>query len=54
MTAYQQAAQAFIADHGCTPMDVMRAPSEFPFETQARAAYLDAWDIWLFAQEADE
>jgi hypothetical protein len=51
LEAYQQQAEAFIVQHGCTPMDVLRSRDEFPRGTVLRASFLDDWDVWLFSQE---
>jgi hypothetical protein len=54
LEAYQQQAEAFIAQHGCTPMDVLRSRDEFPQGTVLRASFLDDWDIWLFSREESD
>lgn len=54
MTAYQAAADDFIREVGCGPMDVLRSPQRHPFTVLMRARYLDAWDLWLFSQGEEE
>lgn len=52
LAAYQAAAQEFISAHGMTPMDAVAEPAGLAADVLARAQFLDAWDVWLFSDEA--
>jgi hypothetical protein len=52
LAAYQQAAQSFVDEHGFTPLDAVRSPDGLPADVLARAQFLDAWDLWLFSDDA--
>ncbi len=51
--SYEAESDAFIQAYGCTPRDVTRSPADFSDEVVSVAEFLDAWDVWLFSEEAE-
>lgn len=52
--AYRAAVEAFRATHSDDPGSLLTSDRIFtyPIEIQERARFLDAWDAWLFSEEA--
>ncbi len=54
--SYKAESAAFVAAYGCTPRDATRTPearAAFSPEVVELALFLDAWDVWLFSEEAE-
>ena len=58
--AYARASGAFVATYGYTPRDATRDPASVASFTAYHgrdaadhADFLDAWDVWLFSEEAE-
>ncbi len=52
LAAYQAASAEFVAANGFTPLDAVRNPDGLAADVVSRAQFLDAWDVWLFSNEA--
>ena len=46
-------ARAFIDAVGMTPHDACCRQGTLPHEVYTYALFLDAWDVWLFSEEAE-
>ena len=45
---YEDEASAFILKYGVSPRDVLDEPHLYEQEVNQLAAFLHAWDLWLF------
>ena len=54
--AYRAAVDAFRSTYQDDPLSMLRSDriSHYTPDIQERARYLDAWDAWLFSEEAEE
>ena len=50
---FSDEAREFIHTYGMTPHDACCRQGSLPAEVYERALFLDAWDVWLFTEEAE-